>query len=144
MIEAKARDMLRHYVDAVMPNGFKAQVVATSRLATVRYREAFLRARDELVAEIENARSSAHDSRGHRPGWRAADKTARLVRASAHLALIRALDFVPVISGSHNDDSGLAAVVRWRQAQDQHRCLQAAARGRIRRSNLDAYLRLRS
>ena len=32
MIDAKARDMLRHYVDAVMPNGFKAQVVATSRL----------------------------------------------------------------------------------------------------------------
>ncbi len=40
MIEAKARDMLRHYVDSVMPNGFKAQVVATSRLAAVRYREA--------------------------------------------------------------------------------------------------------
>ena len=31
-------------------------------------------------------------------------KTARLVRASAHLSLIKALDFVPVISGSHNDD----------------------------------------
>ena len=46
MIEAKARDMLRHYVDGVMPNGFKAQVVATSRLAAVRYREAFLHARD--------------------------------------------------------------------------------------------------
>ena len=26
------------------------------------------------------------------------------MRASAHLALIKALDFVPVISGSHNDD----------------------------------------
>ena len=39
MIEAKARDMLRHYVDGVMPNGFKAQVVATSRLAAVRYRD---------------------------------------------------------------------------------------------------------
>ena len=31
-------------------------------------------------------------------------KTARLVRASAHLRLIKALDFVPVISGGHNDD----------------------------------------
>ncbi len=53
MIEAKARDMLRHYVDSVMPNGFKAQVVATSRLAAVRYRDAFFHARDELVAQIE-------------------------------------------------------------------------------------------
>ena len=104
MIDAKARDMLRHYVDGVMPSGFKAQVVATSRLAVVRYRDGFLRARDELVAEIEKLAPvlttlEAID--------RAADlptKKARLVRASAHLSLIRALDFVPVISGSHNDD----------------------------------------
>ena len=34
LIAAKAVNMLRHYVDVVLPNGFKAQVVATSRLAT--------------------------------------------------------------------------------------------------------------
>ena len=88
MIEAKARDMLRHYVDGVMPNGFKAQVVATSRLAAVRYRDAFLRARDELVAEIEAldpalTTPEAIDRAGELP-----TKTARLVRASAHLPLI--------------------------------------------------------
>ncbi len=104
MIEAKARDMLRHYVDIVMPNHFKAQVVATSRLAAVRYREAFLAARDELVAEIERLDPSqkipeAIDRAGELP-----TKLARLVRASAHLPLIKALDFVPVISGGHNDD----------------------------------------
>ena len=33
LIAAKARSMLRHYVDTVLPNRFKAQVVATSRLA---------------------------------------------------------------------------------------------------------------
>ncbi|HEY5179331.1 MAG TPA: type I restriction endonuclease subunit R [Dermatophilaceae bacterium] len=104
MIDAKARDILRHYVDGVMPNGFKAQVVATSRLAAVRYRDGFLRARDELVAEIERLDPALTTPDGID---RAADlptKTARLVRASAHLSLIRALDFVPVISGSHNDD----------------------------------------
>ena len=42
--------MLWHYVATVLPNGFKAQVSATSRLATVRYRNAFLAARDDLVA----------------------------------------------------------------------------------------------
>lgn len=104
MIEAKARDMLRHYVDTVMPNGFKAQVVATSRLAAVRYRDAFLLARSELVAELE-----ALDDEWKQPG--AADRTdglpqrrARLVRAYPHIELIRQLDFVPVISAEHNDD----------------------------------------
>jgi len=53
LIAAKARSMLRHYVDTVLPNRFKAQVVATSRLAAVRYREAFLDVRDELLAELD-------------------------------------------------------------------------------------------
>jgi type I restriction enzyme R subunit len=104
MIEAKARDMLRHYIDGVMPNGFKAQVVATSRLAAVRYREAFLRARDELVAEIEKLDPALKTPEAIDRADKLPTKTARLVRASAHVPLIKALDFVPVISGSHNDD----------------------------------------
>src|SRR5260370_17642009 len=51
LIEAKARDILRHYVEFILPNGLKAQVVAYSRLAAVRYREAFTKARDELIQE---------------------------------------------------------------------------------------------
>ncbi len=104
MIEAKARDMLRHYVDGVMPNGFKAQVVATSRLAAVRYRDAFLAARDDLVAEIEKLDPSQKTAEAIDRADELPTKTARLVRSSVHLPLIKALDFVPVISGSHNDD----------------------------------------
>jgi type I restriction enzyme, R subunit len=104
MIEAKARDMLRHYVDSVMPNRFKAQVVATSRLAAVRYRAAFLHARDELVAEIEKLDLAMRTPEAIDRADELPTKAARLVRASAHLALIKGLDFVPVISGSHNDD----------------------------------------
>ena len=37
--------MLRHYVTNILPNGFKAQVVAYSRLAVVRYLEALHRPR---------------------------------------------------------------------------------------------------
>ena len=127
MIEAKARDMLRHYVDGVMPNGFKAQVVATSRLAAVRYRDALLRARDELVAEIEaldpaQTTPEAIDRAGELP-----TKTARLVRASAHLPLIRALDFVPVISGSHNDDPDW---LQWSDG-DKHKTNIAAFKRRL-------------
>ena len=38
-IEAKARDMVKHYLTHVFPNGYKAQVVATSREAAVRYKK---------------------------------------------------------------------------------------------------------
>jgi len=53
LIAAKARDMLRHYVAHIIPNGFKAQVVAASRLAAVRYVGALEEARAELLAEAE-------------------------------------------------------------------------------------------
>jgi type I restriction enzyme R subunit len=53
LIDAKARNMLRHYVENILPNGFKAQVVAVSRRATIRYYDAFREAQDALVAEIE-------------------------------------------------------------------------------------------
>lgn len=45
VIRAKAADMLDHYVDTVFSNGFKAQVVASSREAACRYKAAF----DELL-----------------------------------------------------------------------------------------------
>jgi type I restriction enzyme R subunit len=44
LIRDKARDMLRHYVTNILPNGFKAQVVAYSRQAVVRYLDAFIAA----------------------------------------------------------------------------------------------------
>lgn len=106
LIAAKAKSVLWHYVSTVLPGGFKAQLSATSRLATVRYREALLAARDGLVAQIEalpqHLVTSADD------GSLDIDSLDRrkqvLVRARSHLELIRILDFVPVISSSNNDD----------------------------------------
>ena len=46
-IKAKAEDMLKHYLSQIFPNGFKAQVVAVSRLAAVKYKLAF----DALLAD---------------------------------------------------------------------------------------------
>jgi type I restriction enzyme R subunit len=106
LIAAKAKSMLWHYVSTVMPNGFKAQVAASSRLATVRYREALRSARDDLVAQIE-----ALPAHLRSPDRDTADdiaqldrKTQILARAFDQLDLLKALDFVPVISGSNNDD----------------------------------------
>jgi type I restriction enzyme R subunit len=50
-IAAKARDMVRHYLAQVFPNGFKAQVVATSREAAARYKTAI----DAVLTEARAA-----------------------------------------------------------------------------------------
>ena len=53
LIAAKAKDILRHYISTVMPDGFKGMIVATSREACLRYYQALNTARDELVAELD-------------------------------------------------------------------------------------------
>jgi type I restriction enzyme R subunit len=51
-ILAKAHDMVRHYVRNVLPGGYKAQVVANSRIAAVRYAEALRVAIAEEVTSV--------------------------------------------------------------------------------------------
>ena len=102
LIERKARDMLRHYVDVVLPEGCKAQVVASSRRAAVLYREKLLAARDELVGELEALPADVLDL-SEQEIMRLDRNTRFLVRALPRLPLIRALDAAVVISGNHND-----------------------------------------
>ncbi|NNC25119.1 hypothetical protein HKX41_13340, partial [Salinisphaera sp. USBA-960] len=52
-IAAKAADMVTHYLTHVYPNGYKAQVVATSREAAVRYKQHIDAALEAAVAELE-------------------------------------------------------------------------------------------
>ena len=103
LIEAKARDMLRHYVEHILPNGLKAQVVAYSRLAAVRYHEALRQARDELVEEAENlepeVRGLDDEALQDRPR-----KMRAAVRAWRSVDLLRRLEFAAVISPDNNDD----------------------------------------
>lgn len=103
LIAAKAKSMLWHYVSTVMPNGFKVQVAASSRLATVRYREALLAARDDLVAQIEKLPDHLRYADPEEID-RLDRKTQILVHAADQLDLLKALEFVPVISSSNNDD----------------------------------------
>ncbi len=114
MIAAKVRDMLHHYVAHVLPDGFKAQVVAMSRLAAVRYRLALEEARQELVQRIEllhpsllNIGFDACDTLDPEPRF--------LVQAYPHLDVLRRLGFATVISGGHNDDR------TWREWTDKGR-----------------------
>ena len=54
-VEAKARDMVKHYLTHVFPNGYKAQVVATSREAAVRYKRHLDTALAETSTKLEKA-----------------------------------------------------------------------------------------
>ncbi len=102
LIEQKARDMLRHYVSVVLPEGFKAQVVATSRQAAVTYQQKLEQARRELVGELE-ALPPATLALPDEEVEKLDKKTRFLVRAHADLPKLRALEIAAVFSGNHND-----------------------------------------
>uniref|UniRef100_A0A7C5X3I2 Type I restriction enzyme endonuclease subunit n=1 Tax=Thermocrinis ruber TaxID=75906 RepID=A0A7C5X3I2_9AQUI len=53
VIRDKAKDMIEHYITHVFPNGLKAQVVAVSRLAAIRYKDALELALKEKIKELE-------------------------------------------------------------------------------------------
>ena len=60
-IEAKAKDMVQHYLTHVFPNGYKAQVVAASREAAVRYKKHLDAALGAAVAELETSNPNGLD-----------------------------------------------------------------------------------
>lgn len=103
LIADKARDILRHYVTHILPNGYKAQVVAYSRLAAIRYFEALKTARDELLAEAQalSPQDKALDDEAlcQRPS-----QVQALVQAWRYRDTLARIEFAPIISGSNNDD----------------------------------------
>ena len=99
LIAAKAKDILRHYISTVMPDGFKGMIVATSRKACLRYYQALNTARDDLVAELDQHRSDPLDQ----PGGLLDPDESFMRAAAGQVDLIQALKFAPVISGDNND-----------------------------------------
>ncbi len=104
LISDKARDIIRHYVTNILPNGYKAQVVAYSRIAAIRYFHALQTARDELLAEAEAlpAEDKGLDDEAlcQRP-----PKLQARVQAWRYRDGLSKLEFAPIISGSNNDPS---------------------------------------
>jgi type I restriction enzyme R subunit len=107
LIAAKARNMLRHYVEAVLPNGLKAQVVATSRRAAVRYQKALADAHETLLADLETLDPTLL-TLSEEELERSDPETRFLIRAHPRLETIRRLEFAAVISGDRNDPPGWA------------------------------------
>lgn len=112
LIECKARDMLRHYASRILPDGFKAQLVATSRLAAIRYQKSLEDARDELVADLESLDPTLLTLDEDQLKTLDAD-TRALVLAHPYLDRVRGLEFAAVISHDHNDPPS------WRQWSDK-------------------------
>lgn len=81
-IRDKATDMFDHYVSHVFPNRFKAQVVAYTRLAAIRYKEALETAREQKVNEMIAQNTKAED-----------------------IEQLKKLRIEVIISGSNNDEA---------------------------------------
>jgi type I restriction enzyme, R subunit len=103
LIKVKAKDMLQHYVINILPNGLKAQVVAYSRKATIRYYDSFIEAQKELVEELESLEPEFR-SVGKRDITGLRKDVQFKIRAYPYLEKIKALKFAPVFSGDNNDD----------------------------------------
>ncbi len=96
MIRAKAEDMLEHWVTTVLSGGgFKAQIAAVSRKAAVAYHHALRAARDALMVELAAFRP---EKVAGVPLEELARRERYLFQAYQYRALLRRIDFVPVIS----------------------------------------------
>lgn len=82
----KSKSMVNHYVEHIFSGGFKAQIVANSRIAAVRYKAAIDAALKAKIAELEV-------------------DNPMLVK----LDVLRILETAVVISGSHNDELEIKA-----------------------------------
>jgi type I restriction enzyme R subunit len=54
-IAAKAKDIITHYLQSIFPNGYKAQVVATSREAAVRYKTYLDLCLTDTITQLEQS-----------------------------------------------------------------------------------------
>lgn len=79
-IGAKAKDMVNHFAEHIFVNGFKAQVVATSREACVRYKIAIEDALKEKIAALKT----------HNP-------------YKVNIALLEKVETAVIMSGNNND-----------------------------------------
>lgn len=120
LIADKARDILRHYVTNILPNGYKAQVVAYSRLAAIRYFDALRNARDELLAEAD-ALSPEDRTLDDEDLCRRSPRVQAVVQAWRYRESVARLEFAPIISGGNNDDPTWA---QWTDGRAQEQLIK--------------------
>ncbi|MFF3338510.1 type I restriction endonuclease subunit R [Streptomyces flavidovirens] len=96
VIAEKADHMLRHWAGSALPDRFGAQVVAVSRLAAVRYKDALLAARDRLLERLDGLDDDLrYDPLAVRS---ATDDERELLDVLPHRAVLESIDAAVVIS----------------------------------------------
>ncbi|MFF7266633.1 type I restriction endonuclease subunit R [Streptomyces sp. NPDC008159] len=96
VIAAKAEHMLRHWAVNALPDRFAAQVVAVSRLAAVRYRDALLAAKERLLERLDALDPDlVHDPNAILD---ADDETRELLTMHRQRDVLRSVDAAVVIS----------------------------------------------
>jgi type I restriction enzyme, R subunit len=118
LIEMKAQHMMKHYVQGILPNGFKAQVVCVSRLAAVRYQSALMRAKDQLIEQIDSLDQGLLGL-SELELEEFDEDTQFLVRASRLRGQISQLESAAVISKDHNDDPSYLEWTDWGRTQNR-------------------------
>jgi len=104
VIATKAEDMLLHYAANILPNGFKAMVVAVSRLAAIRYRDALEAAHKRLVARLEKLPPEQRDLPKEQLRHLDADEEIKkLILAYPYRDTLARLQFAAVVSPSARD-----------------------------------------
>ncbi len=79
-IKSKAEDMLEHFINFIFPNKLKAQIVAVSREAAIRFKEAIAELLPKFIENLEK----------HNPH-------------NINIGLLKKLETAVIISHSHND-----------------------------------------
>lgn len=98
-IRDKAYSMVNHYVGQIFPNGFKAQVIANSRIAAATYKGMIEEALQRKVAELEQSNPMCIDIEG-----------------------LRSIKAAVVISGDRNDE---LAIKQYTDSQYHERSIKA-------------------
>nr|WP_298249666.1 type I restriction endonuclease subunit R [uncultured Halomonas sp.] len=118
LIQEKAQDILRHYVTHILPNGYKAQLVAYSRRAALRYVEALEQAKAVL---LEEAMALSPEDKALEEGelLLRPPRVKAAIQAWRYRKVLGELDFAVVFSSGNNDDPSWA---KWsdRAAVENH------------------------
>lgn len=102
VIDHKADHMLRHWAVNALPDRFGAQVVARSRLAAVRYQDALIAAKEQLLAQLDALDPAiAHDPAA---ALGADEDLRKLLTILPHRDVLASIDAAVVIHGDGQKD----------------------------------------
>lgn len=110
-IKEIARDLVNHYIDEILPNGFKAQVVVSSQMAAVKYRKYIDQALEKRLA-LERAKPALDVDPAE-----LTDKELAEYRDDERIGRIEFLKAVVVISGMGTNEPGAITTERKRASQ---------------------------